>query len=268
MSRQVIYMRRCILLTYLLLCALLLFHALSVSAQACEKYNRKEYRHWIDEDRDCRNTRHEVLIEESLKPVGFKTGKGCKVASGRWLGSFTGRTFSSPKKLDIDHLVPLKEAHDSGAYAWSKSKKRDYANDMSHPDHLIAVASGANRSKGAKDPAEWMPPDKSYWREYARAWTGTKLRWGLSADARELAVLRSILGDEAQLPQEAPERICTGAKSSTLPASTVTQSFQCGSKRYCKQMESCEEARFHLNECGRKNLDRDKDGVPCEKLCK
>lgn len=43
--------------------------------------------------------------------------------------------------------------------------------------------------------------------------------------------------------------------------------FSCGSKRYCKQMNSCEEARFYLNQCGLKRLDRDNDGVPCESIC-
>ena len=129
---------------------------LSFQLSACPKYNRKDYRHWIDEDRDCQNTRNEVLIQESLDPVTYKSSKGCKVSSGKWHGSFTGEAFTNPRQLDIDHLVPPKEAHESGAHSWSKSRKRDYANDMSHPDHLIAVASGANRSKGAKDPAEWM----------------------------------------------------------------------------------------------------------------
>ena len=135
----------------LLIFLLLAFVSFQISA--CPKYNRKDYRHWIDSDRDCQDTRNEVLIQESLEPVSYKSSKGCKVSSGRWYGSFTVRTFTNPRKLDIDHLVPLKEAHDSGAYAWSKSKKRDYANDMRHPGHLIAVASGANRSKDAKDPA-------------------------------------------------------------------------------------------------------------------
>jgi len=38
-------------------------------------------------------------------------------------------------------------------------------------------------------------------------------------------------------------------------------------KRYCKQMESCEEAEHYLNECGKTRLDRDKDGIPCEAIC-
>jgi len=44
--------------------------------------------------------------------------------------------------------------------------------------------------------------------------------------------------------------------------------FSCGSKRYCKDMSTCEEAKFYLNECGLSKLDRDGDGVPCEVLCK
>lgn len=43
--------------------------------------------------------------------------------------------------------------------------------------------------------------------------------------------------------------------------------FTCGEKRYCKQMKSCSEAKFHLNQCGLRKLDRDGDGVPCENVC-
>ena len=182
---------------------------------ACPKYNRKDYRHWIDEDRDCQNTRNEVLIQESLDPVSFKSSKGCKVSSGRWFRKFTGQTFNNPKQLDIDHLVPLKEAHDSGAHAWSKPRKREYANDMSHPDHLIAVSSRANRSKGAKDPSEWLPPDQSYWKQYAEAWVGIKIRWGLTADRSEISVLQDILGTSSQMPEEAPEANCSAVGRSS-----------------------------------------------------
>ncbi|MGZ8945728.1 MAG: thermonuclease family protein [Methylococcaceae bacterium] len=45
-------------------------------------------------------------------------------------------------------------------------------------------------------------------------------------------------------------------------------SSSCGSKRYCKEMASCEEAKFYLTQCGLSRLDGDGDGVPCEKLCR
>ena len=42
---------------------------------------------------------------------------------------------------------------------------------------------------------------------------------------------------------------------------------ECGSKRTCKQMTSCAEAKFYLEECNISSLDKDKDGIPCESLC-
>ncbi len=42
----------------------------------------------------------------------------------------------------------------------------------------------------------------------------------------------------------------------------------CGEKKYCKQMTSCKEAMFYFQECGLKKLDKDKDGTPCENVCK
>jgi hypothetical protein len=44
--------------------------------------------------------------------------------------------------------------------------------------------------------------------------------------------------------------------------------FTCGAKRYCREMRSCEEARFYLDRCGLSRLDGDGDGVPCESLCR
>lgn len=49
---------------------------------------------------------------------------------------------------------------------------------------------------------------------------------------------------------------------------SLTSSGVCGSKRYCGQMSSCSEARFYLEKCGVFSLDRDRDGVPCEKICR
>jgi len=54
----------------------------------------------------------------------------------------------------------------------------------------------------------------------------------------------------------------------SAPAATSVAGFTCGGKRYCREMTSCEEARFYLTQCGVSTLDGDSDGVPCEKLCK
>ncbi|MDD4329973.1 MAG: excalibur calcium-binding domain-containing protein [Aliarcobacter sp.] len=48
----------------------------------------------------------------------------------------------------------------------------------------------------------------------------------------------------------------------------VKSEFKCNEKKYCKDMKSCKEAIFYLNQCGVSRLDRDKDGIPCETICR
>lgn len=53
-----------------------------------------------------------------------------------------------------------------------------------------------------------------------------------------------------------------------VKAQQATQAdVTCGSKRFCKQMASCAEAKFYLQQCGLRRLDRDNDGIPCESIC-
>ena len=78
------------------------------------EYNRSQWKHWTDEDGDCQDARQEALISESLVEVTFESERKCRVAMGRWYGAFTGIYVEAPGDLDIDHLVPLKNAHDSG----------------------------------------------------------------------------------------------------------------------------------------------------------
>ena len=158
------------------------------------KYNRRDWRHWRDEDRDCQNARQEVLIEESSVPVTYETSEQCRVAAGVWLGSFTGEVIDDPRKLDIDHMVPLANAHRSGGWAWDRDRKAAYANDLGYPGHLIAVDSSANRAKGSKGPEDWRPPNEGYWCEYATHWVEIKSRWELTVTQREWGALEEMLG--------------------------------------------------------------------------
>ncbi|MCS5689596.1 MAG: HNH endonuclease family protein, partial [Acidimicrobiales bacterium] len=107
-------------------------------------------------DGDGCDTRREVLIEESIEPVTETIG--CSLQGGRWYSAFDGVETDDPSTFDVDHMVPLKEAWDSGAWAWDAARRQAFANDTTLADALIAVSASSNRSKGSKDPAEWMPP--------------------------------------------------------------------------------------------------------------
>ena len=120
--------------------------------------------------------------------------RGCRVVSGRWLEPYSGQIFTNPGDLDIDHMVPLAEAHRSGADTWTAEQREDYANDLFHTDGLIAVSASANRSKGDRDPARWLPPNESYRCEYVRKWVLIKATWGLDMDADEQEAVREVLG--------------------------------------------------------------------------
>ena len=156
-------------------------------------YDCKHWGGWIDADRDCQNTRAEVLIDESLGPVGFTDGRECVVVSGRWLAPYTGIVIGSAGELDIDHMVPLANAHRSGGWAWTSQEKKDYANSQSFDGHLIAVTVSANRSKGARGPETWRPPDANQWCDYAINWIVVKNTWDLTATNDEGNALTEML---------------------------------------------------------------------------
>ena len=156
--------------------AAILVSVATASTAQSEPYKRSLYKHWVDADRDCQDTRQEVLIAESTVPVKLDA-RGCKVLKGQWFDPYTGKVFTNPKVLDIDHFVPLAEVHRSGGNRWSAAKRQAYANDLSSLDTLIAVSAGANRSKGDKDPAKWMPDNEAFHCQYVQTWVAIKVRW-------------------------------------------------------------------------------------------
>ena len=157
-------------------------------------YDRSDWKHWIDADGDCQDARQEVLIEESLEPVTFETDRKCRVATGQWWAPHLGHHLGNPSHVDVDHHVPLKNAHLSGGWAWSPAEKERYANYLGEENHLVAISSRHNRSKGARGPEEWAPPDNALWCDYASDWAEVKERWALTMTPVESAIVMDMLG--------------------------------------------------------------------------
>ena len=156
-------------------------------------YRRTYFKHWIDANRDCQDTRVEVLIAESRVTPRFTTTRHCTVATGKWYSYYDGATWTRASDVDIDHLVPLKEAWKSGERLWSVTNRTRYANDLGFPVSLMAVTDGVNQAKGDRDPAGWLPPRTVAWCTYAIQWVQVKYRWRLIINSAERSRLSSIL---------------------------------------------------------------------------
>jgi len=163
-------------------------------------YDRSLFKHWVDADGDGCDTRREVLIDEAVVPP--TVGGGCSLFGGSWLSLYDGLTFSDPIGMDIDHVVALGEAWDSGAYAWTPERRERFANDLDVSWALIAVSAGSNRSKSDKDPADWLPPFATDRCPFVSAWIAVKVRWELAVDDRERIALASLAVEcpEARMP--------------------------------------------------------------------
>jgi hypothetical protein len=150
-------------------------------------YRRDDWPTWADLDGDGCDTRAEVLMASSRTPAQVDP-HGCTVVAGVWTSAYDGAVTPRASDLDIDHVVPLENAHDSGGWRWTPEQRRQFAND---PSNLVAVLASSNRSKGSRGPEAWRPPDRSSWCVVASRWVAVKVAYGLTATTVE----RDALGD-------------------------------------------------------------------------
>ena len=160
--------------------ALTVLNSLSVKGRAAKTgYTRAQFTHWSDLDRNGCDARNDTL-KRDLTALVFKVGtRDCKVITGSLLDPYSGKiiTFSSTKStIDIDHVVALSNAWQTGAAYFDKIKRQQIAND---PLNLLSVDSSLNRQKGDGDAATWLPPLKSYRCDYVSRQVAVKAKYGL-----------------------------------------------------------------------------------------
>ncbi|MFG1683478.1 DUF1524 domain-containing protein [Nonomuraea sp. NPDC049269] len=153
-----------------------------------DTYDRRLFPHWATVQGTC-NSREEVLKRDGKDVV---TDASCAAVSGSWYSPYDGATWTSASDIDIDHMVPLKDAWRSGAWEWTTAKRKAFANSL-QDSQLWAVTDNVNQSKSDQDPSTWRPPLASFECEYARSWVDVKFDWGLTMQPAERTALEQML---------------------------------------------------------------------------
>ena len=158
-------------------------------------YTRSQFPHWSDPDRNGCDARNDIL-KRDLTDITFKVGtRDCKVIAGQLLDPFSGKviTFSTTKVvIDIDHVVALSNAWQTGAAYFDKNTRLLIAND---PINLLAVDAKLNRQKGDSDAATWLPPNKSFLCEYVARQVAVKSKYKLWVTEPEKVAITKILSN-------------------------------------------------------------------------
>jgi len=159
---------------------------------------------WTDTDRNGCDTRNDVLARD-LTAETFRAGTHrCVVLTGRLADPYTGKpiTFAKARAsaIQIDHVVALSDAWQTGAFGWPAQRRLAFAND---PLNLLAVDGPTNQAKGDGDAATWLPPAKAYRCRYVARQVAVKAKYRLWVTPAERDALTRVL---ASCPREAAPR--------------------------------------------------------------
>ncbi|WP_295120242.1 HNH endonuclease family protein [uncultured Leifsonia sp.] len=148
---------------------------------------------WLDVDRNGCDTRDDILARDLS---GVTRRADCRVLSGTLADPYTGATIvftrgqETSARVQIDHVVALLDAWETGAQSLSQERRVELAND---PLELLAVDGRANQAKGAGDAATWLPPAAGFRCEYAARQVSVKTKYGLWVKPAEKAALDRVL---------------------------------------------------------------------------
>ena len=160
-------------------------------------YTRAQFgQTWADVDRNGCDTRNDILKRDLTAEVFKEKTRDCVVVSGTLIDPFSGETIKfvrgnvSSMEVQIDHVVALSNAWQTGAFKLSIKERTAFAND---PLNLLAVKGRLNSQKGDGDAATWLPPLKSYRCDYVARQIAVKIKYRLWFTAPEKEAMVRIL---------------------------------------------------------------------------
>lgn len=139
---------------------------------------------------DTRN----IILARDL--TGVKVNDACQVVSGILHDPYTAKIINFQRGLatsgaiQIDHVVALSDAWQTGAQQLSFERRVTFAND---PLELLAVDGPANQQKGDGDAATWLPPNKHFRCQYIARQIAVKIKYELWVTAAEKQAMQRIL---------------------------------------------------------------------------
>ena len=160
-------------------------------------YTRDQFgQAWADVDRNGCDTRNDIL-KRDLTSIIYKVGtRNCVVASGTLVDRYSGETINfvrgniTSMEVQIDHVVALSNAWQTGAFKLSADQRKALAND---PLNLFAVKGSLNQQKSDGDAATWLPPLKSFRCAYVAQQIAVKMKYSLWVVPPEKAAMVAIL---------------------------------------------------------------------------
>lgn len=158
-------------------------------------YSREQFPHWKDPDKNGCDSRNDILKRDLTKVIFKADTNNCKVIAGTLLDPYSNKLIEfdlskSASTIDIDHVVALSNAWQTGAFQLTLTQRTNFAND---PLNLLAVDFKLNRQKGDADAATWLPPYKSYRCTYVARQVAVKTKYKLWVTAPEKAAISNLL---------------------------------------------------------------------------
>lgn len=165
-------------------------------------YNRDDFGDWTD--RQLCDTRQRILRRDALDgPTPIQpAGSGCPITQGTWETPYeenhtvveTHTAKETGDLLEIDHIVPLKNAWNSGLWRIDNRYLKYFTNDEGNPQ-LLTVSQASNSSKQDSSPDQWMPNNVDFACTYDAMWVAVKYAWNLSVTDDERDALTAVLAN-------------------------------------------------------------------------